>query len=95
LTITNNTKGVIKEIVFNPSKGEPYTQTHNIEKGKSVIIYDVRRSESYDIFLVDTKKHRYGKTGCRWMETHGTLIITDEDYVSEGWWRDFLKAIGK
>jgi hypothetical protein len=93
LTIVNNTKAVIEKVVFQPSGGEPFTQSCSIQKGGSYTA-DLKKYDSYSIVLVDTKGHQYGKEGCRWVDGSAELSITDKDFVSQGLWDTLKKTLG-
>jgi hypothetical protein len=93
LDIINNTGGIIEKVVFSPSKGEAYSQTCSITKGGSYTA-TLAQAEYYDIILVDTKGHNYGKTGCRWINGSETLTITDKDFVPQGLWDTLKKTLG-
>jgi hypothetical protein len=93
LTIINNTEGIIEKVVFSPSVGEPFVQTCSISKGGSFTA-TLAKSEYYDILLIDTKGHEYGKSGCRWISGSETLSITDKDFTSKGLWDTIKKTLG-
>jgi hypothetical protein len=80
--LVNSTKGIIEKVVFHPSERDSYNQTCSIIPGGSYTT-TVAKTESYDIVLIDTKGHHYGKLGCRWISDSETLSITDKNFVSQ------------
>ncbi|GHU92864.1 hypothetical protein FACS189479_02960 [Spirochaetia bacterium] len=90
LTITNETGASIAEIVIKQSNVNTEAKRiwSPIKKNDSITI-KVEKNVSYDIILVDTKKHRYGITNRSWSEKSGSLAVTRKDFVSQGMWDTF------
>jgi hypothetical protein len=93
LTIINDTGAVIDNIMFKTSDGDVYVQTYEIPKAGSYTT-TLQKYDYYDIVLIDTKKHHYGKEGLRWIEGESNLTITKTDFVSQGLWDTIKRVIG-
>jgi hypothetical protein len=87
------TEGIIEGFIEKFLGEKPYSETCNIIKGDSYTT-TLDKSGYYDIVLVDTNGHYYGKTGCRWISGSETLVITDKDFISQGFWDTFKKVVG-
>jgi hypothetical protein len=95
LTITNETGTSIEEIIIEQA-GKDMDKVERIHcvipKSGSTTI-KIEKNVSYDILLVDTKKHQYGKKNLIWSDKSDSLTITKKDFVSQGAWDTFKKLV--
>ncbi|MDR3060479.1 MAG: hypothetical protein LBU57_00005 [Dysgonamonadaceae bacterium] len=90
LTITNETGATISEIVIKQSDTDTeIKKVQSFIEKKGAIAIKIEKNVSYDIILVDTKKHRYGITNRSWSEKSCSLAVTRKDFISQGAWDTF------
>ena len=94
LVIINNTSEEIKEVIlYREGYSNDVRQQCRMKKGEYLTV-DIYRGEYYNLTLVDTKGHSYIKEKCRWVNMAEEVTITDQDFVSKGFWDGLKKFFG-
>ena len=92
VTIINNTGAVIASIQFTEAgNGTVDELVRRIEKNGSTVVR-VKNNTTYDIILIDTRGHRYSKTGLKW-KNDARVVFRINDFLHESFWRTIDRAL--
>ena len=92
ITIVNNTGAVIAGIEFREiGTGTINELARNIEKNSSTVV-KVKNNTTYDVILIDTRGHRYSKTGLKWKDD-ASVVFRPNDFIYESFWRAIDRAL--